>query len=91
MITFEKFEIQENDGALTIKFAGANVDVSATDADGAKLKLIAEKTIVGENDESVPNKPTRIALRVDGPVNSAVVTQVFVAREKAGDANPRTA
>ncbi|MBR4753314.1 MAG: hypothetical protein IK077_16320 [Thermoguttaceae bacterium] len=77
MITFEKFEIQENDGALTIKFADAQVDVSATDANGAKLNLVAETTIVGENDESVPNKPTRIALRVDGPVNSAVVAQVF--------------
>ncbi len=81
IITFEKFEVRENDGALTIKFADARADVSATDASGAKLNLVAETTIVGENDESARNKPTRIALRVDGPVNSAIVTQTFTVAE----------
>ena len=79
IITFEKFDVRENGGALTVKFADAQVDVSAADANGAPLKLVAETAIVGENDESAVNKPTRIALRVDGPVNSAVITQRFTA------------
>ncbi len=79
IITFEKFDVRENGGALTVKFADAQVDVSAADANGAPLKLAAETAIVGENDESAVNKPTRIALRVDGPVNSAVITQRFTA------------
>ena len=80
IITFQQFEIQENDEGLTINIAGAEVDVSAVDADGAKLKIVAETTIVGENDESTPKKPTRIALRIDKPVNDATVIQLFTAK-----------
>ncbi|MBQ5365959.1 MAG: hypothetical protein IIU43_00590, partial [Thermoguttaceae bacterium] len=72
-------EIEQNGDAVKIKIAGAAVDVSAADANGAPLKLAAETAIVGENDESAVNKPTRIALRVDGPVNSAVITQRYTA------------
>lgn len=79
IITFETPEIEQNGDAVRIKIAGAAVDVSAADANGAPLTLVAETAIVGENDESAVNKPTRIALRVDGPVNSAVITQRFTA------------
>lgn len=79
LVSFEK-EIgieQTADGGLEVKLAGAVVKVSAADAEGKPLKLVAEKAIVGETDPSVPNKPTRVALRVDGDVNSATIVQKF--------------
>ena len=41
------------------------------------MKLVAETAIVGEHDDSVKNKPTRVALRVDGDVENATITQLF--------------
>ena len=79
IITFEEeIEIAEtNDGGLTLKLAGAVVRVSAKDAAGAPLKLVAEKTTVGENDESVKTKPTRVALRIAEDVHEATIIQRF--------------
>lgn len=79
IVTFEKdVEISETPtGGLRLKISGAVVEVEAKDADEASLKLVAEKTIVGENDDAVRNKPTRIALRVESPANSATIVQRF--------------
>ena len=79
IITFEEeIEIAEtNDGGLTLKLAGAVVRVSAKDAAGAPRKLVAEKTTVGENDESVKTKPTRVALRIAEDVHEATIIQRF--------------
>ena len=78
LITFEKVEIAEiADGALEIEIGGAVVNVFALDASGKALKLVAETAIVGEHDDSVRNKPTRVALRVDGDVENATITQLF--------------
>lgn len=78
LITFEKVEIAEiADGALEIEIGGAVVNVFALDANGKALKLVAETAIVGEHDDSVKNKPTRVALRVDGDVENATITQLF--------------
>jgi hypothetical protein len=78
LITFEKVEIAEiADGALEIEIGGAVVNVFALDANGKALKLVAETAIVGEHDDSVRNKPTRVALRVDGDVENATITQLF--------------
>lgn len=77
IITFEKPEIRDNGNALTIKIGNVVVNVDARDAKGAEQKIVAETAIVGEKDESVKNKPTRVALKVKGKVNSTVVTQRF--------------
>ena len=78
LITFEKVEIAETTGGgLEIKIGGAVVKVEAKNASGAALKLVAETAIVGEHDDSVRNKPTRVALRVDGDVENATITQRF--------------
>lgn len=77
IVTFEKAAIEQQGNALTVKIGNAVITASAKDKNGAEQKLVAETTIVGENDASVPNKPTRIALKVEGPVNSTVVTQRF--------------
>ena len=84
LVTFENAQIQEDGDALAIvvKSNGENqpsalVRVSAKDREGKSVKLVAEKSIVGENDPSVPKKPTRIAFRVDGATNGVVVEQLF--------------
>ena len=79
LITFEKnVEIATiSDSELEIRASGAVVRVSAVDAEGKALKLTAEKQIVGENDDSVPNKPTRVALLIADKVQNATIIQRF--------------
>ncbi len=77
IVTFEQVEIEQNGNALVIKIGDAVVNVSAKAADGSEQKLIAETSIVGENDDAVVKKPTRVALKVEGAVNYTAVTQRF--------------
>lgn len=77
IVTFSKPTIETNGNAVVIKIDDAVVTVSAKSADGTEQKIAAETTIVGEKDDSVTVKPTRIALKVEGSVNSTVVTQLF--------------
>ena len=79
IITFEKFELEENGDGIRVKYANATCEVDAKDKDGNSLKLIAETTIVGENDASVGRKPTRIAFKFAEPISNAIVTQRFTA------------
>ena len=65
---------------IRVALDGATATITARDATGAALKLVGETSIVGENDESVRSKPTRVALRVDGDVNAAIITAVFDAK-----------
>ena len=66
--------------SIRVDLDGATATITARDANGASLKLVAETAIVGENDESARSKPTRVALRVDGDVNAAIITTVFDAK-----------
>lgn len=77
LITFETPEIKSIGRWLEIKIGGAVVKVHAFDSDSKALKLVAETAIVGEHDDSVRNKPTRVAIRVDGEVQNATITQLF--------------
>ncbi|MBQ9875435.1 MAG: hypothetical protein IJM30_13355 [Thermoguttaceae bacterium] len=77
IITFEKVEIKSDGDAIVATVGPATVTVAAVDADGNSLKLVAEETIVGKDDPSTVNKPTRVAFRVDGKTNSAIATQSF--------------
>ena len=79
IITFEKFELEENGDGIRVKYANAACDVNAKDKDGNALKLIAETTIVGENDPSVGRKPTRIAFKFAEPIAEGTITQRFTA------------
>ncbi|MGI6402560.1 MAG: hypothetical protein ACOX0A_10765 [Thermoguttaceae bacterium] len=72
-----------SDGGLTLRFANVVLTATAKDASGAALTLKAERAVVGEKDEFVKNKPTRIALRVDGDVNNATIEQRFSAEKEA--------
>ena len=67
--------------ALSIALiAAATLTVAATDGAGNALPLRFETKIVGENDASVPKKPTRLALIVDGDVEKAAIRQTFSAQ-----------
>ena len=66
--------------SIRVDLDGATATITARDANGASLKLVAETAIVGENDESARSKPTRVALRVDGDVNAGIITTVFDAK-----------
>ncbi len=81
LVSFEKPEAIEieatENGGVNVKLSGAVVRVDAKNASGETIKLVAEKQIVGENDASVPRKPTRVALRVEGKTNAATITQRF--------------
>ncbi|MCF0233986.1 MAG: hypothetical protein HUK22_03285, partial [Thermoguttaceae bacterium] len=79
-ITFEKIDVVSDDPeALVFTIGGAKLTVVARDADGAPLKLRYETQIVGEKDDSVPSKPTRLAFVVEGDVVKATITQTFTA------------
>ncbi|MDO5308922.1 MAG: hypothetical protein Q4G03_05450 [Planctomycetia bacterium] len=79
IITFEKIVIDSNEpqtGAI-LKIAGGTVRARATDAKGEPLELILEETLVGKDDASVPNKPTRMAFRLAEKVENATITVEF--------------
>lgn len=74
IVTFEKVELEQQGDAVLVKIGNADAIVTAKDADGNAQRVVAETAIVGENDDSAKNKPTRVALKVEGKVNSTVVT-----------------
>ena len=83
VVSFEKIETLETtqpSTTLRFKVGGATLKVEATDGDGKPLPLRFETKIVGENDASVPKKPTRLALIVDGDVEKASIRQTFSAQ-----------
>jgi hypothetical protein len=64
VVSFEKIEALETTQPSTtrrFKVGGATLTVEATDGAGNALPLRFETKIVGENDASVPKKPTRLA------------------------------
>ena len=65
---------------LRFKVGAATLTVVATDGAGNALPLRFETKIVGENDASVPKKPTRLALIIDGDVEKATIRQMFDAQ-----------
>lgn len=65
---------------ISVELDGATATITAQDENNAVLKLVAETSIVGENDDSARSKPTRVAIRVDGDVNAAKITTVFDAK-----------
>lgn len=80
VVSFEKIEaLEATQPSTTIRFkvGAATLTVVATDGAGNALPLRFETKIVGENDASVPKKPTRLALIVDGDVEKATICQTF--------------
>ncbi len=65
---------------ICVELDGATATITAQDENDAVLKLVAETSIVGEKDDSVRSKPTRVAIRVDGDVEAAKITTVFNAK-----------
>jgi len=83
VVSFEKIETLEAtqpSATLRFKVGAATLTVAATDGVGNALPLRFETKIVGENDASVPKKPTRLALIVDGDVEKATIRQTFAAQ-----------
>ncbi|MBQ8286138.1 MAG: hypothetical protein IJZ10_07525, partial [Thermoguttaceae bacterium] len=83
VVSFEKIEALEStqpSATLRFKVGAATLTVAATDGVGNALPLRFETKIVGENDASVPKKPTRLALIVDGDVEKATIRQTFDAQ-----------
>lgn len=83
VVSFEKIEASETtqpSTTLRFKVGGATLTVEATDGAGNALPLRFETKIVGENDPSVPKKPTRLALIIDGDVEKATIWQTFSAQ-----------
>ena len=83
VVSFEKIEALETtqpSTTLRFKVGSATLTVAATDGAGNALPLRFETKIVGENDASVPKKPTRLALIVDGDVEKATIRQTFDAQ-----------
>jgi hypothetical protein len=83
VVSFEKIEALETtqpSTTLRFKVGAATLAVVATDGAGNALPLSFETKIVGENDASVPKKPTRLALIVDGDVEKATICQTFSAQ-----------
>ena len=83
VVSFEKIEaLDATQPSTTLRFkvGAATLTVAATDGAGNALPLRFETKIVGENDASVPKKPTRLALIVDGDVEKASIRQTFSAQ-----------
>lgn len=83
VVSFEKIEASETtqpSTTLRFKVGGATLAVEATDGAGNALPLRFETKIVGENDASVPKKPTRLALIIDGDVEKGKIRQTFSAQ-----------
>ena len=83
VVSFEKIatlETTQPSTTLRFKVDGATLTVEATDDAGNALPLRFETKIVGESDASVPKKPTRLALIVDGDVEKASIRQTFSAQ-----------
>ena len=83
VVSFEKIETPETtqpSTTLRFKVGAATLTVVATDGAGNALPLRFETKIVGENDASVPKKPTRLALILDGDVEKATIRQTFSAQ-----------
>ena len=83
VVSFEKIEALEStqpSATLRFKVGAATLTVVATDGAGNALPLRFETKIVGENDASVPKKPTRLALIIDGDVEKATIRQTFDAQ-----------
>ncbi|MBR4834564.1 MAG: hypothetical protein IKU86_09605 [Thermoguttaceae bacterium] len=83
VVSFEKIEaLETTQPSTTLRFnvGGATLTVEAEDGVGNALPLRFETKIVGENDASVPKKPTRLALIVDGDVEQATIRQTFSAQ-----------
>ena len=83
VVSFEKIEaLDATQPSTTLRFkvGAATLTVAATDGAGNALPLRFETKIVGESDASVPKKPTRLALIVDGDVEKASIRQTFSAQ-----------
>jgi hypothetical protein len=83
VVSFEKIEaLEATQPSTTLRFkvGAATLTVAATDGAGNALPLRFETKIVGENDASVPKKPTRLALIIDGDVEKATIRQTFSAQ-----------
>ncbi len=83
VVSFEKIEALETtqpSTALRFKVGGATLTIEAADGAGNALPLRFETKIVGEKDASVPKKPTRLALIIDGDVEQATIRQTFAAQ-----------
>lgn len=83
VVSFEKIEaLEATQPSTTLRFkvGGSTLTVEATDGAGNALPLRFETKIVGENDASVPKKPTRLALIIEGDVEQATIRQTFAAQ-----------
>lgn len=58
--------------------------VTAEDAKGNPLALAGEVVVVGETDNSVRQKPNRLALRIEGQINTGTIRIQLVPQAKQG-------
>ncbi|MDO5581344.1 MAG: hypothetical protein Q4G69_09415 [Planctomycetia bacterium] len=82
LITNEKAIASEEKGEIWIITLGEKekiqIRVSAVDTEGKSIPLAMEKTIVGEHDDSVRTKPTRLGFKNIDPVKDATVRFLIV-------------
>ncbi len=77
IVTFEEPAITCYADRIEVKIGIATLTVTAHDLKGNWARLETYTSIVGEKDDSVPNKPTRVAFKLASPIESCVIVQRF--------------
>lgn len=81
LITFMKAEVKDQGDSLTVRIGqneGVMVYVAVFDEKGIKVPVRFEEQIVGQNDDSVPNKPTRLAFGPKNPLRKGTIRFIFL-------------